>query len=1291
MPPIATAVPTRELSALVEASRYAEAMHLVEAELLPMKDARPNDTDLLPATVIAADLYRDLARYPDAERLYLHALAVGRNDDPNRPRALAGLAGTYHRLDEFDRAAELFTAARAAFADVSDPVRLIHCLTGQADLLELLGRRREAVECVREARRVATTGGVGPTTLSDLLLAEVRTLARAEGLAASLPRAREAVRLRLQHSGERHFETGYAQLVLGSLLANLCHFDEAERLLESARGTYSATIGERHPSFATVLGALAGIQTSKGDLRTAEQLARRALGITSAALGDCHTWTAEDHRALGSVLAAANRYADAEESYTTATGILRERLGDRNPLTVWMRLEVAQLREATGYRRDAADITRGMLTDLQAWADDTRYEQGHARLDLMRLLSEAGDADEAQAEASRLVTLAGELGGCPSLAAPALLAQVWYDAQRGDTNAAQERLAAAERMLRPLAPNHSTRLQADAVAVSLDWMRGDAGRAVGRASETVRRCQGTVALASALCFLAEQQHQLGNLAEAERSYERALAEQRRLNVDNPEQVNSLRGLARVHLSRGNPAAAEVRFRRALELRRAAFGDRHPNTAEIVLDLAGIAHQAGDLRAAEAMYADVVSVRRECLGPTHPETVAAAHTLALTRADRGETTAAITGLEEALAALPERHPDRSTLRHSLARVHLARGEVRRSLELLAQVLADYEQAVGPDHTDLIPVLIDTARGHAAWWDHLEARRVLTRVRGAIAKSPFPRPLDEASAFLSLSDTHLLLGDVDRGTSLAEEALWVARGNLPSNAPQLIDLLLRTGEAARRAGKFSRAAGLLDEAESLVRQLGGEQHPLRANVWVGQAALAVARGRPARATRLYERAVNLVVRELGEDHSDHAAVRQMFGQHLQTLGQFQAAEGHLQAHLTVIRRSLGDDHPAVAGAHNGLAELHRQAGNLASAGEAFRTALALLRRTDQPTDGMAAVALHGLGLVLRRQGRLPEATARFEQALAVDRGTDAGEELFGSLESHLQLTLIEAATGFHAAALARVRRLIASREELVRAYACLPPGRRRDALLTSPRQLVALGLTLAVGGNFPADTVADAALRWNALRPADLAHGDRSVLRQRHKSDAADIDLLFDLNVQIADRQCRGAGLEGVGVHRELLARWTAKRDRLDDRLSGRLPSLARQSAWRGVTVDTVRHALPEGTALVELVRYAPVDPAAVLRGEDEAGPDRYAAVVVTATAAAVVDAGRPAGPSAVRAAVEPYLGDCTRVVVGHGRVSKRVWGRLAAQVRGVTVGRELISPLLAPTTSLGDRIRGWLGW
>lgn len=1296
MPATHTAVPTDRLSALVDAGRFADAVRLAEAEVLPALADQPDDPALAPAAVLAAEAYRESGRGSDAERFFLDALRVERANGPTRGNALRGLGVLYQRQQLFDRALELFASAADCFrAGPPDPAGLALSLERRADTLHELGRRRAAVATLKEARRVVTDGGSQPIPMADLLIAEARVLLPVEGCVATLERVKKAVALRERHSGHEHYETGYAHYLLGSTLAMLEDLKAAATHTDTAKKALAATVGETHPMYVTVLQVQAVLRASAGDVRTGERLTRQALELTRREFGDAHTWTADAHRMVGVVHQFASRFTEADECMSTAVRITRERYGETHPNTISLRLDVAQLREVAGAMREATELTRGAVADLERWPDDTRHEQASARLSLVRLLADAGDSAAAEAEARRVVELAAEVGDDPLLAAPALFALAGFALQRGDETACRDQLAAGDLLLGPLPPGHPSRLQADGLRASLEWGRGNPATAIALAKSAVRRAEGTLGLPAALCFLGEQAHHAGDLPQAEAAYERALGVQRQADQEHPDQAATLRGLARVHLSRGNPAAAEVRFRRAHDLRRAALGDRHPSTAESLADVASLAQQAGDLRAAEGMFREVADVRRDAYGPSHPETVNALHSLAIVLWGRNELNAAVTTIEDALAPLPDTHPDRGPLRHTLAQVYHARGELGRAVELLADVQAGYEKAFGADNERLQPVLLDLARCHTALGDGLEARRLLVRVRAMLRGSQYPRPLDEASTLISLSDSHRNLGDPERALAGSNEALAMVRRSLPPNDPGLLDYLTHAAESARIAKQFGRAAGLLAEAERIVLAAGGERHPIRGRVWLERAALEAARGQVRQAGGLYEQAVNLAKTVLGEDHPDHATTRRLAGMHCLAVKQFQAAEGHLRTRLAIVRRTLGDDHPTVALAQQAVAEVLRQAGNLRVAEDEAREAEATLRRSDVPADALHAAALHGLGVIVRQQGRLPEAARFFERALEIDRTTAAQEEQAGSLDTHYQLALIEAASGDHPAAVARLRRLLADQEGLMSAFACVPAGPNRDGLLKYPQQLVGMLLTLTAGHPEQSLPVADVVVKWNALTPGELAYGDRAALRGQHPADAEAIDRLFDLNIQIAQRHFSGAGLEGMALHRELMAKWTSERDRLELELCDRVQPLARFRAWREVDVTAIRTRLPADTAAIELIRYHTTDFHALCREEDKVGPVRYAAVVIHPTnEPKVIDLG---GAEAIdgqklHATVPLHLAGCSKVIVGHGGLTRRVWAGLAKEVKGVRSCRELVSPLLAaPPGGFLARVRGWFGW
>jgi tetratricopeptide (TPR) repeat protein len=518
---------------------------------------------------------------------------------------------------------------------------------------------------------------------------------------------------------------------------------------------------------------------------------------------------------------------------------------------------------------------------------------------------------------------------------------------------------------------------------------------------------------------------------------------------------------------------------------------------------------------------------------------------------------------------------------------------------------------------------------------------------------------------------------------------------------VSFLTRAAGACRSRRDFRAAARLLAEAEGLVRRAGGSRHPWLAGVWTEQGHLEVARGRPPRATPLYERAADLARLSLGEDHPDHAGSRRLLGLHLQSLGGHREAEAQLRRRLEITRRTAGADHPLVALALQALAELQRARGDLASAEALCRQALMLLRRSEHPVDALHAAELHALAVLQRLQCRLPEAAELLEQALEIDRDSAGGEEGAAHLGTQQELALVEAGRGESAPALGRLLRVLAARESLVGAFGCLPAGPGRDALLAAPWDLVEQVLTLAQRVPGSAAQVLVPALHWNALPPAELAAGDRAALRRRHPADADALDRLFDLNLQVAGRLIHGAGLEGLSMHRELLARWGKERERLEGDLADRVPSLARLRAWRAADPAAVRGALPPGGTLVELVRFHPRNFAELCAGREGFLPARYLAFVLRAAeeGVAMVDAG-PAdalesggGVEALRAALTPHVAGCRHVVVGGtGRLKRAAVRRLApgAVFCAVRSGRELASGLLvAPPAGWLARVRCWL--
>src|SRR5262249_43513121 len=159
-------------------------------------------------------------------------------------------------------------------AAAPDPVSHARCLQQMAGLLDCLGRRREAVERLRQARGLLESASAKPLAFADLLLDEAWVLSRGDGFLPAVDRGREALAPRLRHCGETHHRTAEAKHFLGRFLTTLCEFAEAETLLRSAQQVFAGALGESHPRYGSVLESLALLRSAQGNHREAESLAR---------------------------------------------------------------------------------------------------------------------------------------------------------------------------------------------------------------------------------------------------------------------------------------------------------------------------------------------------------------------------------------------------------------------------------------------------------------------------------------------------------------------------------------------------------------------------------------------------------------------------------------------------------------------------------------------------------------------------------------------------------------------------------------------------------------------------------------------------------------------------------------------------------------------------------------------------------------------------------------------------------------------------------------------------------
>jgi tetratricopeptide (TPR) repeat protein/predicted Ser/Thr protein kinase len=294
----------------------------------------------------------------------------------------------------------------------------------------------------------------------------------------------------------------------------------------------------------------------------------------------------------------------------------------------------------------------------------------------------------------------------------------------------------------------------------------------------------------------------GKLDEAEKLYREALEQRRRAVGDrHPEVARAMVNVGNAQLRAGRYRDAQASYRGALERLEASHGRDATVIAGAIFSLGHSYYYLGQLDQAEAAYRRTIALREAVMGPSHISLAGAINNLGQVRQEQG-------ALDDALALL------------------------QRALEIKRAALGDHASVAASEH-NVGAVL--TRLGRFA-----EAREWLERARDRRLRLLGDKHGDLAESWLALGELELALG--------------------------------RPARAREPLGRAIRVAG---------RALG-EAHPTAASAMVALGECDLAEGAAERALERFRAALAIREREIGADHASTRAVRASIGRSLLALG-------------------------------------------------------------------------------------------------------------------------------------------------------------------------------------------------------------------------------------------------------------------------------------------------------------------------------------------------------------------------------------------------------------------------
>ncbi len=515
--------------------------------------------------------------------------------------------------------------------------------------------------------------------------------------------------------------------------------------------------------------------------------------------------------------------------------------------------------------------------------------------------------------------------------------------------------------------------------------------------------------ADALHEQAMQLYKAGRYGDALPLFQRALTQREAdVGADHPDTAQILTNLAQLYWAQGQYAPAVPLVQRALAIREKALGLEHPDTADSLHNLGRLHHALGQHAEALPAYQRALAIREKVLGPEHADTAATLNNLAALYWAQGKYPEAQTHFQRALSVrektLGPEHRDTAQTQSNVALLFYTQGQYAEALALNQRALASREKVLGPEHQETAHSLNNLAMVYWAQGRYDQAVVHYQRALVVHEKAAGPTHPNTATILNDLASLYWTQGRYAQALPHFQRALAIREKSLGPESPLTASSLNALAELYRAQGQNEQALPLYQRALAINEKVLGPDHRSTASTLNYLAMLYRAQGRYAEALPYYQRALSIREKALGPEHPDTAQSLNNLAVLFGTEGQYAQAMPPAQRALDARRKVLGQEHPDTAQSLHNVAWIYEKQGEQPIALPLYRQALATRERALGPEHPDVAVSLQAIaGLHLADRGSSSAGSSSelvsYEEALALarratsirqSRAADAGRE-------------------------------------------------------------------------------------------------------------------------------------------------------------------------------------------------------------------------------------------------------------------------------------------------------------
>ena len=491
--------------------------------------------------------------------------------------------------------------------------------------------------------------------------------------------------------------------------------------------------------------------------------------------------------------------------------------------------------------------------------------------------------------------------------------------------------------------------------------------------------------ASGLNAKVEQLHGQGHYAKATDLALQALKIHKEvLGEKHPDVATSLNNLAVLYYYQGNSAKAEPLHRQALAIRKEVLGEKHHEVATSLNNLAMLYRSLGNYAKAELLYRQALDIRKEVLGAKDPDYATTLVSLALLYKSQGNFAKAeplyLEAAEIYKEVLGEKHPYYATSLNNLAGLYSAQGNHVKAEALYLKAVAIRKEVLGEKHPAYATSLNSLAGLYTEQGNYAQAERLYGQaldIRKAVLGEKHP---DVATSLNNLAFLYNAQRNYAKAEPLYRHAMEIHKAVLGEKHPDYATSLNNLALLYDARGNHAKAEPLYLKAMEIRKEVLGEKDPDYAASLNNLALSYKSQGNHAKAQPLYVKALAIHKGVLGEKHPDVATSLNNLALLYDVQGDHAQAEPLYLRAMDIRKEVLGAKHPAYARSLNNLAALYEAQGNHARAEPLYLRALAIYKEVLGEKHPDYAITLNNLAFLYDLQGNYPKAKTFNRQALA-----------------------------------------------------------------------------------------------------------------------------------------------------------------------------------------------------------------------------------------------------------------------------------------------------------------------